>query len=64
MISEKLLSNTSNSVGYEIRLSFYPTNFQIFIYIPDGPNESECSEDLDLEAIIGKKIHQWKKSEI
>ncbi len=28
------------------------------------PEESECSQDLDLEAIVGEEIHEWKESEI
>lgn len=28
------------------------------------PEESECSEDLDLETIVGKESHEWKESEI
>lgn len=40
------------------------TDFEILIRIPECPEESECSENLDLEAIIGEEVHEGQESEI
>jgi hypothetical protein len=45
-------------------LSLDPTGFYIDKYIPSSVEKSESSENLDLESIIGKEIHQWKESKI
>lgn len=42
----------------------YSTHFQIPIRIPECPEESECSENLNLETIIRKESHEWEEPEV
>ena len=46
------------------RLLRHSTHFEISIRIMECPEESECSENFDLESIIGEEVHEGKESEV